>query len=224
MKTYFDFSEKERAAMSEAEVSALLDAELMVNGVLKVERPASHPVPDIPALSQESWFGVGSVYFRTAEQAQRFLELEPHEEGYESEVGYDIKFARPWASGWSLTKEPTIQATTIYRREDVIANAKLLKQAKAAKDANEKAEREYAKAATAMNGVTDGVWSDWHRLGEKRERFARIFETFDSYTKMADGDESVALRFLQKAFPAEDINEASDWLGRSIHAPLEAVS
>lgn len=221
MKTYFDFEEKERAAMTEGEVSALLDAELMVNGVLKIERPAPHPIPDLPTLAQEQWFKVGGVYFRTAEQAQKFIELAPHDDGYESEVGYDVRFAKPYSGGWTLSGIPTIEPTQLYRREDVIANSKILKQAKAAKEANEKAEQEYAKAAKAMSAVTDHVWSDWLALGQKRDRFTFVFETFDSYVKMAGGDEVVAGRFLLKAFSKDEIDEAASWTGREIPSASE---
>src|SRR5579859_586132 len=109
MKTYWDLSEKERAALSREDVERYIDAELMMKGVLKVTPLMLEPLPSAPEPTTTYYqVSTGSVYtldplFRTAADAEAFLAMRPCREGREWCTGASIKFVDP-------LREPEIKA------------------------------------------------------------------------------------------------------------------
>lgn len=204
MKTYWDYTEKERSEMERDFVSTLLDAELMTKGVLKVEPPILRPVPNAPVLEQETWYCVGDNLFASAEQASSFLELKPHKERYNYEVGYDHKYAEPL--------EGEIKTVKIFSRQGILSASKILSEIKTAKEANDKAERAFKEASKEVDKVLNGVWEDWHACQAIARNKQKVLNTFNDYKKTAGGDERIAFGFLRKVFSQESIKEAFDWL------------
>jgi len=82
MKTYWDLSEPERAAMTRDDVARYIDAELMLKGVLAVA-PLTLVDETPPALATEPYYRVGDEYttldvaFRSEADARAFLGLGP---------------------------------------------------------------------------------------------------------------------------------------------------
>ena len=74
MKTYWDYTERERSEMTEDQVTALLDVELMSKGVLKVVAPILNKIEPVD-LPTETKYEAGGILFVTVEQAQAFLAL-----------------------------------------------------------------------------------------------------------------------------------------------------
>lgn len=214
MKTYFDYEELERANLKEDEVKALLDAELMVKGVLKVDPPVFRTVPERPELKKERWYKVGELHFRTVEQADAFIKLDAHSADYNSATGYEARFAAPYYENRYASTGPRIEPVDLLIKSEVESLSKVLTEIRSATDANSKAREAYEKASSAMDKVIDAVWDDWSELQLKREKLQSIANTFDSYVATADGEKSVAAKFLLKAVPAPDVKKAAEWVNR----------
>ena len=203
MKTYWEYTELERSQMSSEEVQGLLDMHLMERGVLKIAKPVYKTVEPEPVLAQVAMFEAGDVIFDTAEKAEAFLKLNPKKSGYDYGIGYDKKFAEP--------VEARIDKVLFYKKHDLSDAKQVLSKNRAAKEFNEKLDREFAEASKKMNECLDEVWNNWHACKAMAEKHLRVIDTQAEYIKMSMGDKDVARTFLMKVFSEGEINDAIDW-------------
>lgn len=204
MKTYWDYSEKERSEMGEEQIRALLDVELMSKGVKKVEAPILKPVKSVE-IETEVWFEVGDVFFKTAEQAQQFLALNPKHSTYEYSCGYDYHYA--------AEIESEIKQSSLYSRQALLDLASILKENKAAKAYNEDISSAHEKRTEEVDKVLNGVWEDWYECKTKAAQHRKVLETRSEYMKLTDNNADLADTFLKKVYSTEEIKEADAWFG-----------
>lgn len=214
MKTYWDYSDKERSEMTEEFIKTLLDAELMTKGVLKVDPPSLRAVKVLPELTKIKYYKCVGVIFETAEQASKFLELFPMSENYNYQIGYDYKYAEPMDG-------KGIDAVFLYKKEELMATQKSIKEIEEAKEHNRKEESMFNLNSKAMSDVLNGVWEDWYRCQAVARERKKVVDTFEDYKKVA-GDESLALEFLKKVFPLDIISESFKWF--EIPITLEVIT
>jgi hypothetical protein len=161
VKTYWDFTEQERAEMTAETVTALLDVELMEKGVRKPKPPELKLVPESPlgprkkfyTLSGNGKYGTDVTFdlaFPTIEQAQKFMELSPVNRDYDYEVGTEFHYAKP-------VGEMSIGVEELYTIDQVNEFRSALKNRKAAMEHNQKAQSAYNEAASKSEKVTQGV-------------------------------------------------------------------
>lgn len=205
-KSYWDYSDRERAGFTEDEVNRMLDAELMYNGVLKPSPPP--PKRDIKDLSLpvKSYAHVtlnhhAEVAFETMEQAQAFLALKP------------FIVDREWQVDRHFAKRPTQSDVKFSDFTDeasiALAKAELMK-IKAEKDAIEKAHADFQSDMVKVSKVHNGVWEDWREQRSKLEKMQKVQRTFNEYVLMAKNKQT-AIAFLLKVFTAEIIRESALW-------------
>jgi hypothetical protein len=202
MKTYWDFSVKERSEMSEDDVSKLLDLELMSKGVMKVEAPQLRKVEDVK-VKQEEWFEVNGVFFKTMEQAGQFLQLLPHRSNYEYALGYDYKHAEPIVEEVKLVK--------LYNSQSLMNAATLVKKNKEAKEYNEKVSSKWNNDRKKMDDTLSEVWNDWRSCLSTKERHESVRGTYEEYLRMCEGNVELAEQFLLKVYSQEDVEETKKW-------------
>lgn len=215
MQTYWDLSEKERAALSREDVERYVDAELMTKGVLKVEPPKEAAVPDPPTVSRRSYlrgrhqsrYGTTTtdVAFADAAAAQALLSAVVIEEDYDT----GMKVARTIFELDEVTAVP---------EDEYLRHRSALQAHKAIIEANKKARTEFAEAAKKQEAALSGLWADWTECRERDARLRKIVDTFEDYKRIAGGDVAVAARFLRKPFTEEEIAEAAKWFGVTIPA------
>lgn len=203
METYWDFTEKERSLMSEQDITALLDVELMTQGVTKVIAPTLRVILPVE-LATTTFYEVHGVIFKTAAEAQSFLNLKPMHSDYDYyTAGCQYKYPK--------AIDGKIEAVELYQHSDLIAIKDILTKNKVAKEFNEKAQTEYEKAAKAQEKVLGGVWDDWYRCKGKAVSFQKILDTKKEYLAMTNGDEALAIEFLKKIYTDEEIVKADEW-------------
>lgn len=216
MKRYWDYTERERAAMTREQVEQFFDYELMERGVLKVPPLILQDLKPEPDLKRTTWFQVGSVLFNTIEKAEAYMKLEPHTSGYNYAVGYDKEYAEP------VDKE--IKQVQKFDREEMANAATVLSANKAIKEANRKDEQAHAKATEEQGRVLDGLTSDWMECQDRDRQHKRVIDTRLNYLQLANGDDVIAENFLRKLFPVAVIEEADKWFGiEPSTVPVEAV-
>lgn len=215
MKTYWDLSEKERAALTRDDLNRFIDAELMLKGVLKVGDLALEPEPEMPQ-PKRAYFRVvvggntTDIAFETAEQAAAFRALKP--------LYLRTEYVGSYSNRLSVIDEdrdPSIAeilAFTVNEFAQVRATATA---AATVKDANTKKKTEHEKAAKVQADALSGMTTDWYECRDKHSSLERIVATFRDYVKTA-GDPTLAARFLGKVFSRDEIAEAAEWFGVEI--------
>ncbi len=210
MNRYWDFSERERAALTEDQVRAFLDVELMEKGVAKVKAPSCRPVVEVK-IPRKAFARIkfptrhGSedtldVAFPDIESAHAFLALQP------------LIVSRDWETD-STSARPIVGAVfsgELAGADDVMAATVALKANKANKEENDRAERAYREAVKKVDEATRDVWSDWRECRGKAERAQRIAETRAEYLRLA-GTAELAETFLAKAYDSHELAFEREW-------------
>ena len=199
MKTYMEYSEKERANLTEEEVKALLDLELMIKGIEKVTAPTLEPIQDVSAAN-ETLFEVGGIYFETMEDAEKFLSLNPRASTYDYGPGYNYQY--------TIAIKPLITQTKKYLQQSVLELSSVLKQNKSVQERNEKLLSDYTTAKKEQDAILDVVWKDWWRCKDRECELQKIRDIKKEYLKMTEGNDELAMQFLEKIHSVTDINEA----------------
>lgn len=208
--TYWDLSDKERAALSSDDVQRYGDVELMAKGVLKLPELVVVDEPAEPELAKTRYYRVEqfpTVLFPTLEAAEAFRELAPRDldsKYLNRNYSTSVQYAR-------LREKLTVDTVEAAAEDDVRQHTAGLEKAAAAREANRKARQDYDEALRAQNNALEGLWEDWHRCRALAVEMERVRDTFQRYIAMTNGDKAMAARFLAKAFPESKLDEAAAW-------------
>lgn len=216
MKTYHDYSEKERAAMTEEQVKALIAVQMMVDGIEVPKAPTLEELEEVKVGEKQNVFSIQgrSKYgspehcgfcFDTLEQAQAFIALNPCKRDYDYETGSEYQYA-------SRLCELSVATEQLYRQADVARVASILKQNKARAERNSRLTAAHVKACEASQRASDGIWSDWYECRRTEEAHKNVLATLNEYIRLAEGEVHTAYKFLGKRFSADAIEEAKQWL------------
>jgi hypothetical protein len=210
MQTYWDLSERERAALSREDVERFADVELMTKGVLRVVAPELEPMPTVPEPDRDvftvSHPSAGRVdfCFATAEQARAFVALKPIRRAHHYVDGLWVDYLEE-STEWKIAAErgvsedlATLHRTDFFRAKEIKAR-------------NEKRTNNHQAAAKAQQEALSSLWADWNTCRDKARQLTRVADTFAEYSKLAGGDAATAFRFLLRSFTSEQVAEAVDW-------------
>lgn len=204
LKTYWDYTEKERSEMSEEQVKGFIDSELMINGVLRVIPPKLRTVEEINIAEGDIWFEVLNVVFDDIEKAKKFIELEPKTHNY----NYHFE------SKYRYVEEPyslSIQSIKLISKEKYGEISGALKKSEKDREFNEKIQKEYEEASEKMEKIINRLYEDWYRCLELKRKYESILDTYDEYLIICEGDSAMAKTFLGKVYIADDILSYEEW-------------
>ncbi len=211
MKTYWDLSEKERAALTEEDVERFIDAELMTKGVLRAPPlqllpEPTLPEPDTAVVILRQRYERLDLAFPTAEAAEQAMR-----------GGFRLMSAYLGSTAYSIVEplESELIAERVHSKAQVDTFKREFEKVGEIRRENERRSREHQEQNKKECEVLKGLWSDWHECRATAVRMARVLETFDEYVRIA-GDENVARRFLAKVFDVETITSASEWHARDL--------
>lgn len=223
MKTYWDLTEKQRAALSRDEVTAFEALELMGAGVLPLAplvldvEPVCDDPPTKTVYRVRSNGHSFDCAFATMEDAQAFLALNPVKcehsylaSCYTQAVDYTVPLGKTEIVAVDLTTE----ALFTMQRADMEKRA-------AVKKENTKREREHKDSAEKRSKALEGMWDDYYRCQGLGRNHDRVVETFHEYTRLTGGDSALAGKFLLKVFGRTEILAADEWTGVKIDLPSE---
>jgi hypothetical protein len=214
METYWDLDGPARAKLTREEVEKYEAAELMMKGVLRVKAPELVEVPDIADVPKRTVYAVKSYW--SSGHRVGFATLEDAERAFETAIIFDHDHSI--RSHVENPAEPEFEAVQVIPHAAAAMHKARLKQAEASREANENARRAYVEACAKQEEALRDLWNDWHECREKDRRHRKVIETFEEYKTIAGGDLAVAARFLNKAFPHSEIEEAAEWCGVTIPA------
>lgn len=227
MKSYWDLSERERAALTAESVEAFLDVERMVRGAVKPAPPQLEPLEDV-ALRTRSAFVIRyddyhrcNVAFETADDARAFLALKPLRLERLYPAGVDAVLAL--ALG-----DPSIAEVQLPDGAEVEALSTRLKVNRERKERNDAASAEYARALNKYDEALTELRDDLARCQMLAREHAQVHATWLDYVRLADGDRDVAWKFLVTAFGDVRAREAFAWHGTTpppdVSRPAVAVA
>lgn len=214
MNKYWDKTEQERATLTDGQVRAYLDVELMEKGVVKVEPPVLREVPKVK-LETTTYYEVKyagkyspdtcAFVFATPEQAREFINAQPLKNDSDWELG-DRQYASPCL-------EMTVGAIELPSEQGVLNSKSLLSEIKEAKEANTTTSSEYNTAQKAVEEATSGVWENWHLCQARQRECEDVRKTYEEYLTLCGDVTQTAVAFLEKAYSLDRIQAAADWLG-----------
>lgn len=220
--SYWDHTEQERAALSDAEMVALETLELMENGIIVPAEPTYEPIETVEIkkrtlhelLYNDSKYNRIDVKFEDITDAETVAEI--LRRGYTTGThGYtDCDVATP-------VESITIAAIEVAEKDCVIHAKEALTENKSRKSRNSKLKTEYEKAITKRTEALNSMHSDRWSQREELARFKKMHETWLAYLETCDGNVNIAHRFLLKAYTSEDIEQMNLWMGTSV--PTEIV-
>lgn len=207
MQRYWDLTTKEKAALTREELEPYIRVELMEQGVVVPPPPKLEPIEEVQIGKHVVYKIVLNGYtyldvaFERAEDAQALLMLHPLHLRSEYAGGEHVSVATP-------LDRPAVTGIDVSNADDLECHQEALKRNAVAKKHNDEATREYDKARKAAAEASSGMLSDWLQAQSTEAHHRRIRATLDEYVTMA-GDRAVAMKFLVKAFNADDIEEAT---------------
>ena len=158
MKCYWDYTEKERAALTELHVEEMLAAELMEKGVVRVENPTLLP-EETPELEGKTDYTIRSGY-----SSPCFCYESPEKAA--AGMANAIPLTQDYMAGdylYSLSRgkrDMTIEPVTVYDRDAIADHKSAAEKTAANKKANTEALRIYNDACSEVSRVVQGVWVD----------------------------------------------------------------
>lgn len=211
MVTYWDLSDKERAALTETEVQQFLDAELMVKGVLKAVPPTLEPVEDVE-YQTETYYEVGGksyyggLLFAKLLDAECVAAMNPCKSAKDYDLGDNVLRL-------DETQDMKVVSVQVLGEQEYVRVKAALKKSAEAKSRNKELVAAYDKATAEQRKVLAGVWEDWREKGRMAVRHEKIKATREEYLKMCGGDAALAEKFLRKTFTEDDVQESDEWFG-----------
>lgn len=212
MKTYWDYDEEERAALTDEQVENLLRFEMMEAGVVappplqllseEAPKPDTERVYKIMRGGRYQDRESSGIAIRELSVAEAILAAA--QKGTAVYVDHDYSVNIDTQAVTTLSIEPADVVTA----ESLSVHRSALERAKANKEENRKAQESHRKALKAVQDATVNVWSDYRRCKERASQLERVRKTFDQYLKDCDGMRAIALKFLYKAYSKEDIEAA----------------
>ncbi len=216
MKTYWDHTERERAALDYDQVRDLLKFELMEKGIVDPATPQllDESTPDVPTRKfyrvthAKGEYGAREqfpVVFETPEQAEAFMSLKP---------GVSRKNWNYPGEFFERTSGLQMEVVELPTEQDHLTHRPALANAEANKKANSTAKAEHEKACREMDDALESIWGDYRSQQAQDRTHRRLIEVWERYVADCDGDEEIAMRFLRKAYSEDQIGGAFAWCER----------
>lgn len=209
MKSYFDHQPQERATLTEEQIEQSIEIELMLAGVVVPKQPRHRKRPEDISLHREPVYSVKvghtdlQIAFRTAEEAQKFLELRPLfvTTDYETYTKH------------TATMDRAVTALELLPDEDAVtAKKEELRRAHKERSTIENEARAYSTKLREVEKIREKVLDDWREQQDKFSDLGDVKLAYSDYARLAGGNKDLALACLRKTFGEDVVLEAATWL------------
>lgn len=223
LKRYVDYSNKELAAMSDSDISKLIDIECMVNGVTPlVAEPAQIErievsEPDVQVFHVEAQ----DCLFTDMEEAKVVADLINNcksrvTTSYDYDIGYEYKYIK------RENKLATIDTEFQFSKEvfdqckgSIMSNKKI-------DSKNKELVQELRNHNSEFNGLRDSVINAYNSAVFERAKYLNAKKVYMSYLDISDGDEDVAKKFFKETEFSEYLEEIIEDVDRDESCQAES--
>lgn len=203
-KTYWDLSEKERAALTDEQFKKYCQIELMEAGCAVLpDKPLDLILPPMEPLKTKVWFEVGGLLFGSMEDANTVIGMRPYEKEWVSGLGYDKHKAVP------VTSIP--KQIVCVDAEEASLRAAELEERRAKEQEHSKQVSEWNKLNQEVKSTLEAIHDDRLTIREKMYRYESIVSSLREYQELAGGDMEIARNFLKKRYEEDEIDAAVEW-------------
>ncbi len=225
MTRYDDLSELKRMKLTNEQFEALCKLELMEAGVVIPATPEYEEVESVkvPCTTMHAVHYYGeysncelSVYFETAEQA---MEVAAAIRG-SSILNQDYKTNTRIPM---LIRDVKVGIQSVHTEVDVAKIRARIIEDKEKKKRNVTLRNEYTKAVDSQDKILTSMRDDRYELQTRMQRYEKIKTVWEDYLATCNGDQGVALAFLEKAYNHSEIKKMNEWLGMSLPVTKEAT-
>lgn len=212
---FWDLSTKERAALKEEDLRAMINVELMEKGVLRVEAPKMEEIAEVE-LHTRTMFTVECeeksdrynketfpVCWPTEEEAVRFLSSGALVLKRDWRLGNEYQHVAP-----STLKVVAIQ---VYDYAELVNAKSALDENEAKKKRNKEAMDAFAAASKRVEETTRDLWSVYYGAVATAEEMKSLTRTWNDYMEMTGKQPDIAARFLMKAVGRDKLAEFFEW-------------
>jgi hypothetical protein len=194
MKRYYEYTKEELAAVSEDELSTLVDLEFAHAGVLPETSPTPLPSFDAGIKPTEVLYEVFNILFVNQSDAIAISQLQIATEQYDYYgAGYNYKYA-------SFDRDNSVKQKLLYKKDDVLRMKSVLADRKKAEEAYEEAEKKYNKFVESTSQLRSEVINAYHEACNFIQSINLAKQMLEKYLKLADGNEDTAKNFFRDAY------------------------
>lgn len=216
MESYWELSEKERAALTSEQVEAYVPVELMREGVPRPVPLVLIDEPPMPEADKEAYqltiaYSMREVAFPSAEAAAASVDGSC---GLIDSTSYGAYPHSVSIHTLKVIEEPSagVKRVPIYSAARLAEAHEAIEKAAEARAENGRRKKEWKDTTEAEQKAVGGMWTDWHECRAKAAEVQRVLDTRAEYVKLTDGDEDMAESFLAKVYDADAREQAAQWV------------
>jgi hypothetical protein len=201
MKVFRDLTREEKLALTPEQLQQLLDLNLAENGLRRVPAPQA---PTKPPLKTRTLFGVTDPYstpsiaFETPEAASKFLELKP------------IRISRDWRSGFDVQGDSSRQAIQPIEILDGSTDSvqAALNGYNRMKEEYDALKKKFDQEEKEIDALDQEILDELSVLRNEERARDRVRQDYAEFLGLAEGEHTIAMRFLSKRYTPTQIEEA----------------
>lgn len=200
-RTYWTFTEKERAFLTDEQVERLEKIELMTKGLVIPSKPELLPVPEVVIYGGRRAYECAGLYFEALEDAQALSAMPFFTSSYVYGAGYENKYLSE--------ADRRIKEVTVYDKVALEASTSANGAAGAAEKENKNRLAEYREQLAKVEEALGAIREDLQQCRWKLHSMQAVVIAWREYLELASGDKQMAFKFLSIHHGA--LAEAADW-------------
>jgi hypothetical protein len=200
---YWELTTFQKAALTYEDLQSFRKVELMIKGIVCPQQP------EVPA-SVPGFHEFAKEHAKTVTVVKiGYYEYEISEAAKEKLVALNLRqindeyISNEAIHKFGPTFKPEVKTTVVYPEFSNLKTEYLSKYGDA--ENLKKAWDKYRKEAEEADKATSDLVDDWHQAGQDVALYERIQKTRNEYLEMTEGNEKLALDFLEKAFDSNDM-------------------
>jgi hypothetical protein len=196
MKRINELSHDEIIKLTNEEINNYIDIEIAEEGIKPCPSPKNPSLEDVGLVATETFYKLGELLFSNKEEAVKVASMDIFKSTYSWNISYDYRWAEKEV-------DLKIEEINLYKKEDILRTTGLIKARDLKKKEYEESKTKYDKYLNATAKYKDCVWNIISEARSKEYSIQNAVDAFNKYKQIANNDESVALRFFDKAFSDE---------------------
>lgn len=205
MKHFKEYSERELTKLSRTDVQTLIEIECANQGVKILTRPKNPP--KLESIQDDEYFQIEGTSFKSKDEAllrSILRTIQENSYGLQDDdwnvyVGYQFRYLKNEVS----EVDYLIKRVKCFKQSTVESNSLEIQKYLDEKKDFEIAEAEFEKENKKVEVIRDRIVEAWTLAKSRLIRANELRVHFEVYKRLASGDESIAQRFFDNAFPGE---------------------
>lgn len=214
MKQITELTEKEILALTESELQTMVKLQMAEKGVKILSIPLEPKYEEVPKPTEELHTVSGFTYsFKDVADANKLssairdVAQNCLNYDYNYKIGSDFKFIKS-LENYSKDHLGSITPVKCYSKEVYNEVVEIGQRNQALKEEYSALLDEYNKAHSESQEIKDEIYGRYYDVQKKYYDMGIIKARYEEYLSLADGDVTMAMKFLKKAYSVDEETEA----------------